>query len=109
MFGLLQGRSAGSASVALAVRTARRLDQVDTVELLDRIGSLREEIARVQGELVRETVPEATLGSLAAALDHTARLITGAEGRYHQAHYPDGRFGQPGRPAAATMPALRCA
>jgi uncharacterized small protein (DUF1192 family) len=114
MFGLLQGRSAGSASVALAVRTARRLDQVDTVELLDRIGSLREEIARVQGELVRETVPEATLGSLAAALDHTARLITGAEGRYHQTRYQDGRFGQPGQPgrpaaAAAAMPALRCA
>jgi uncharacterized small protein (DUF1192 family) len=109
MFGLLQGRSAGSASVALAVRTARRLDQVDTVELLDRIGSLREEIARVQGELVRETVPEATLGSLAAALDHTARLITGAEGRYHQPRYQDGRFGQQGRPAAAAMPALRCA
>ena len=79
MLGFLQGRTGESASVRLAVRTARRLDQVDTDELLDRIGSLREEIALVRSQLGRETVPEATLGALASALDHTARLITGRD------------------------------
>ena len=79
MFGLLQGREGESATARLAVRTSRRLDQVDTDELLDRIGSLREEIARVRCQLGRETVPEATLGALASALDHTARLVTGGE------------------------------
>jgi hypothetical protein len=79
MFGLLQSRGAESATVRLAVRTTRRLDQVDTGDLLDRMGSLREEIARIRGQLGRETVPEATLGALASALDHTTRLIKGAE------------------------------
>jgi uncharacterized small protein (DUF1192 family) len=81
MFGLLQDRYGEIGSAQLAVRTARRLDQVDTDELMDRIGSLRQEIARVRGQLGRETVPESTLGELASALDLTARLITGAEGR----------------------------
>ena len=79
MFGLLQARGGESVTARLAVRTARRLDQVDTGELLDRIGSLREEIARVRHELGREGVPEATLGALTSALDHTTRLITGGE------------------------------
>jgi uncharacterized small protein (DUF1192 family) len=81
MFGLLQGRVGEIGTAQLAVRTARRLDQVDTDELMDRIGALREEIARVRDQLGRETVPEATLGALASALDHTTRLITGGEGR----------------------------
>ena len=80
MLGLLQGRFGEIGTAQLAVRTARRLDQVDTDELMDRIGSLREEIARVRDQLGRETVPEATLGALASALDLTTRLITGAEG-----------------------------
>ena len=79
MFGLLGARNGETATARLAVRTARRLDQVDTDELLDRIASLREEIASVRNQLGRETVPEATLGALASALDHTARLITGGE------------------------------
>jgi uncharacterized small protein (DUF1192 family) len=81
MIGLLQGRDSESRAAQLAVRTARRLDQVDTDELMDRIGALREEIARVRDQLGRETVPEATLGGLACALDHTTRLIAGGEGR----------------------------
>ena len=93
MFGFVEGRDTGSATARLAVRTARRLDQVDTDELMDRIGSLREEIARVRGQLGRETVPEATLGALASALDHTTRLITGGE---------DGSF-RSGRSFGATL------
>jgi len=81
MFGLLQGGFGEVGTAQLAVRTARRLDQVDTSELMDRIGALREEIARVREQLGRETVPDATLGGLACALDHTTRLITGGEGR----------------------------
>ncbi len=77
MFGLLGARDAETVTTRLAIRTARRLDQVDTDELLDRIGSLREEISRVRSQLGRETVPETTLGALASALDHTSRLITG--------------------------------
>ena len=79
MLGLLGGRGTDSATARLAVRTVRRLDQIHTDELVDRIDSLRQEIAWVRGQLGRETVPEVTLGALASALDHTARLITGGE------------------------------
>ncbi|NNM74596.1 hypothetical protein [Enterovirga aerilata] len=80
MFGMRQSRSCEAAGIGLPVWAGRRLDQVETDELLGRIGSLREEIARVRGQLTRESIPEATLGALASALDHTARLITGGEG-----------------------------
>jgi uncharacterized small protein (DUF1192 family) len=89
MFGLLGARDAETVTTRLAIRTARRLDQVDTDELVDRIGALREEIARVRHQLGRETVPETTLGALASALDHTSRLITGGEG----SRVGTGRFG----------------
>ena len=79
MFGWVQSRGAEAVVTQVALRTARRLDQVDTDELLERIGSLREEVGRVRGLLGRETIPEVTLGALASALDHTARLITGEE------------------------------
>jgi hypothetical protein len=89
MFGLLQARGGETVTARLAVRTARRLDQVDTDQLLDRMGSLREEIARVRDQLGRETVPETTLGALASALDHTTQLITGGDERAFSA----GRYG----------------
>lgn len=77
MFGLLHARFAEPALPQVALRTARRLDQVDTAGLLDRIAALRDEVGRVRGQVGRETVPDASLGALASALDHTARLITG--------------------------------
>ena len=98
MFGLLGSGDVSTGSAGLPVWTGRRLDQVYTEDLIDRIGSLREEVAQVRAQLTRESIPETTLGALAAALDHTTRLITG----------DDARAARPGRTRSAVL-ARRCA
>lgn len=80
MFGLTGALGGDVTRPQVALRTSRRLDQVDTARLLDRIAALREEVGRVTLQLGRETVPATSLGALASALDHTARLVTGEGG-----------------------------